>query len=363
MVITHKRPTRPSPFTRLSLAALALASLSACSTPEIADRGIDDPHEAANRRVHDFNTAVDRSVVRPVLGTGAGTSQVLGPVRTGVRNVGETLDTPRRILDNLLQGRIGDAGHNAFRMTANLTFGLGGLFDVATEMGIEERDTDFGETLFVWGMEEGPYLEVPILGPSTTRDTIGDLMDATLNPVGRLLSGEALAWSRVIRVGGEVADYSRAAATIGDVLDNSADSYLIARQAWLQNRRFELERNAARARGEADRGFTRATAPGDTVDPYAEGAAAAEGVVDPYADFGAPAGGVDPYADLGAPAGGVDPYAGAAPPAGGVDPYADLAPAAGGADPYDSGAETPYTAAEPPPADAVVDPYEDPYAD
>ena len=288
MVISRLR-SRPRRLCR-ALVATALLGLSACAPrPEIATQGIEDPYEAENRRVHAFNVAVERRLVRPLVG-GSGESIVVDKGARGVRNLADTLDTPRRIVNNLLQGRVEDAGHNAFRLAANLTFGLGGLLDPATELGLEARDTDFGETLHVWGTQEGPFLSVPLLGPSTTRDTVGDLVDVGLNPLRYMLPPEALAWSGGIRIAGKAAEYGDVSGAIADVLDTSADSYLIARQAWLQNRRFELSRNAARARGD-DGGFATAT---ESVDPYADAPATAynsgapvpvDPVVDPYEDL------------------------------------------------------------------------------
>jgi phospholipid-binding lipoprotein MlaA len=196
------------------------------------------------------------------------------------------------VVNNLLQGRIENAGHNTFRLLANLTFGFGGLLDPATSMGLPARDTDFGETLHVWGSGEGAYIEVPLLGPSTQRDTVGDVVDIALNPLGWAEGVGPVALAAGIWLFDGLADRGRFGSAIDDVLYNSADSYAQTRLIYLQNRRFELSRNAGRSVGGG-------LAPGP------EGV-----VVDPYADpFGE---GVDPYAD---------PYGEA------LDPYAD--PAAG----------------------------------
>jgi phospholipid-binding lipoprotein MlaA len=238
--------------------------------------GIDDPWEAQNRQVHALNKSIDRAVIRPVAG-GAGSGAVGGALAAGLGNLGETVDTPRRIVNNLLQGRIGNAGHNTFRLAVNLVVGVGGLFDPATEFGLEERDTDFGETLHVWGTGEGNYLELPLVGPSTERDAVGSAVDILLNPIGWTEAVGPVALAFGVFVADGVADRSRYGSAIDDVLYDSADSYAQTRLIYLQNRRFEL----ARAGGQA--GETPPSGDAGAIDPYAD--PYGETYIDPYEDI------------------------------------------------------------------------------
>ena len=215
----------------------AFLALCACTTP---DQPLEtfDPYEAENREVHAFNRAVDATALRPAA-TGYGTL-VPVPVRMGVANFSSNLGMPSMVVNDLLQGNPGDALHNGFRFVLNTTLGFGGLFDVATTGGFEERTSDFGETLAVWGAPEGAYVEVPFLGPRTERAFAGDVVDLVLNPVNYVFG---LEYGGVI-VGARAATALDSRFALGETLDEilyeSADSYALLRSLYLQNRRFEL---------------------------------------------------------------------------------------------------------------------------
>jgi len=161
---------------------------------------------------------------------------------------------------------------------------VGGLFDPASSFGLEPRDTDFGETLHVWGTGEGAFVEVPFKGPSTERDLIGDIVDAALNPLGRILPVEAQGPARAIRVAAKLADRAQFGLTVDEILYDSADSYAQTRLIYLQNRRFELARNG--------RGTAQDLAPTGDFDPYADAPSPAA----PY-QSGADPLYIDPYDD------------------------------------------------------------------
>lgn len=198
---------------------------------------VHDPYETRNRKVHEFNKGLDRSVVRPVA-RAYGTA-VPQPVRAGVANFADYLDTPKYILNDVAQGNGRDAVHNVFRFAFNTVFGFG-VLDPATEAGLERRSTGFGETLYVWGVPEGAYLEAPVFGPSTERDTAGRIVDIVTNPVSYVLEDEAAAIPIVAgALTGLNARYEFGD-TIDSVLYESADSYAQTRSIYLQNRRFEL---------------------------------------------------------------------------------------------------------------------------
>jgi phospholipid-binding lipoprotein MlaA len=239
---TAAEPTAPTVFpfrarTRLTLAALALAALGAC-TPAPIPTGIDDPDEAANRRAHAFNREVDRAVLRPA-------AQAYGtilpePARIGISNVSRNLDMPRIVVNGLLQGNPEDALHNTFRFLVNSTFGFAGLLDPATDMGLDARDTDFGETLHVWGVPEGRYRETRFFGPSTQRDSVGSVVDLFLNPLRYELTLRENLGVTGLGLAARVGDRYRFSNTVDSILYESEDSYAQARLLYLQNRRFRL---------------------------------------------------------------------------------------------------------------------------
>lgn len=220
------------------LVALALG-LAACGHADIPPGDlINDPHEAQNRELHELNITVDRALLRPV-SQGYGTI-VPEPVRNGLSNMASNLNQPGYVVNNILQFRIGQAVQNTTRFVINSTIGLGGLFDPASAMGVLPADTNFGETLHVWGAEEGAYVELPFFGPSTTRDTAGRVVDAALNPLRYLVTSPESDYV----TGLETVDLMGQRYQFGDVIDGvlyeSEDSYAQARSLYLQNRRFEL---------------------------------------------------------------------------------------------------------------------------
>ncbi|WP_374645139.1 VacJ family lipoprotein [Tabrizicola sp.] len=245
------------------LAVLAMqAGLAGCAGAPGPD-GINDPYEATNRKVHAFNLGVDRALVGPAA-EGYG-SVVPAPVQRVVGNVADTLDLPGDIANNLLQLRIADAGQNSLRLTMNLIFGIGGLFDFSTAIGLPGKPTDFGETLHVWGVGEGVYVELPFAGPSTARDAAGMAVDVVLNPVRLALPDKEATAATVLKLFSRLGDRNRYSDTIDSILYESADSYAQGRLLYLQNRRFELGQETGAAEGAGDEGF---------IDPYE----------DPYAE-------------------------------------------------------------------------------
>lgn len=221
--------------------ALIYAALAACSTG-VPGADVHDPFESVNRATHRVNLELDRSALRPA-------SQVYGtlipaPVRQSVDNVGDNLGVPTSVMNNLLQGNIGDALHNTARFAVNTTLGLLGLFDPASDMGLEERDTGFGETLAVWGANEGAYLVLPVVGPSTERDTAGLVVDILTNPIGTVLGAkwgtEAEENNLSFTAASIVNDRYELTETIDGILYESADSYAQLRLFYLDSRRFAL---------------------------------------------------------------------------------------------------------------------------
>ena len=225
------------------LAALALFAVAACSAPVAS--GINDPYEAENRARHEFNRNLDRALVRPV---GKGYVQIVPePVQQGVGNFASNLGEPSHFVNHLLQGDVEGAVMNTIRFAVNTTVGLGGLIDMAGALGIPEFDTDFGETLYTWGVGEGAYVELPVLGPSTQRDTLGRMVDLFTNPLINTLPDPERYYARGASVAARVGDRGRYSDIVDSMLNESAVSYAQSRLIYLQNRRFELGGDSADA--------------------------------------------------------------------------------------------------------------------
>lgn len=233
-----------SPFARLHRAAvlaLVVSVLGACAgsngTP-LTPEGINDPYEAQNRKVHAFNRGLDRKIVRPAA---LGYTTVLpDEVEDSVGNFARNLDMPSVMVNSLLQGDLRGFGQSTYRFTINSTIGLLGLFDPATEFNLPDHDTDFGETLYVWGVGEGAYVELPFFGPSTVRNTTGKVVDLFTNPLSYALESPEAYYSPVASVASGLGTRGRFSDTVDSILYESADSYAQARLIYLQNRRFTL---------------------------------------------------------------------------------------------------------------------------
>lgn len=221
--------------------------LTACGAQQNAG-GIHDPYEEDNRNVHETNLALDKGLVKPI-STAYGKA-VPEVARQGLSNVSDTLGLPGVVVNDVLQLQFGDALHNTARFAFNATLGLGGLLDAASDGNLEERDTDFGETLHVWGVKEGAFVMLPLYGPSTTRDTVGLIVDIALDPLGNALTPAASS----AKTGLKVADLANTRYTYSDIYESvvydSADGYAQLRLSYLDRRRFELGAPIDQASGE-----------------------------------------------------------------------------------------------------------------
>lgn len=225
------------------LLCVALVALLAGCAAGGAPEEISDPYEANNRAIHKFNRTLDSALLRPASTKYARSAP--GPLREGVRNFSNNLSLPGQVVNHLLQFRIEEAGADTFRFLVNTTFGLAGVLDIATEAGIARKPTDFGETLYRWGAGEGAYLELPFLGPSTTRAAIGRVVDTVTDPMNFVLAGS----DRVLATGSNlltrVDDRYEVRNLVDPILYESADSYAQTRLLYLQNRRFQLSGETA----------------------------------------------------------------------------------------------------------------------
>lgn len=225
-------------ISRPALVVLGLGLLVACGPADVA-RGVYDPLEPRNRSQFEQNLALDGALSGVLPGEG-GTGGAV--VRTAIRNVGETLSLPGTIVNDLLQFRPDRAVRHSFRLAINATIGIGGLFDPAGNIGLHGRDSDFGETLHVWGVGEGAYVVLPVLGPTTERDVAGLIVDELLlDPIGALGLRETDRW--IIR-GIRLAGLAATRIEFADILDanvmQSADPYAQARLLFFQTRRHHL---------------------------------------------------------------------------------------------------------------------------
>ena len=215
------------------MAAAALAGLvSACSgVPRDASLPIDDPNEQFNRKVLQVNQVVLDPASNVV-------KQVPGPIRDRLEDLDANLKEPRVLANNILQGRFNAAGITVARIVFNTTFGLGGLFDVAAAGGLPQQSGDFGQTLFVWGVPAGTFVETPYYGPSTQRDAFGGAVDTVGDPVGWVLGGIIIGWPW--SVGAGTLSATAHLAQWKEAENASIDFYSFLRSDWYQTRRAAL---------------------------------------------------------------------------------------------------------------------------
>jgi phospholipid-binding lipoprotein MlaA len=187
-----------------------------------------------NRSTQAFNDAIDRAVAKPV----AKVYVKVMPrfVRTGISNVFDNLNTLNTIFNDILQGKMKQAGNDSARFLLNTTFGVGGVYDAASAAGLDNNEEDFGQTFGKWGMKPGPYLVLPFLGPSTTRDTFGKLVDQFTYPVTYLEDDSTRIWIRLV----SLLDTRAELLDLDAQIDRSYDRYAFIRNAWLQRREFQV---------------------------------------------------------------------------------------------------------------------------
>jgi len=217
-----------------SLALFGFVALSGCATSTTVDNGY-DPAQYLNRPFHAVNKGFDTAILRPV-------SKVYGAVVPAtikhiVRNEVRFLSLPSTFINAALQGNLERAGDTAARFLVNGTFGGLGALDLATDLNIPEHDEDFGQTLAAWGARQGPYYELPLLGPSSARAFAGRVGDYILNPLTYVSGGTAGLIVGPVKTAASIIDTRE---QFGDVIDQalyeSPDSYVTVRNIYLQRR-------------------------------------------------------------------------------------------------------------------------------
>lgn len=218
---------------RISLPGLLLLS-SACVSIPPEQRSESDPWEPLNRPLYQVSTAIDKVSTKPIA---KGYRKVVpGPVRTGVSNVFDNLTTPRSALNNFLQGKPKRGFSEIGRFLFNSTLGIAGIFDVATRSGMGKYPEDFGQTAAVWGVPDGPYVMLPILGPKNLRDAVLMPLDIAADPVFHIRRTDVRDPVVVLRI----IDLRYRLLTADKFLEDSKDPYLTTRESYLQNREYQV---------------------------------------------------------------------------------------------------------------------------
>jgi len=230
--------------TLLSACSNTLQSTSHSATPNQNKSSV-DPYESINRKVFAFNNALDQSFLKPI----AKVYKVITPkpVDETIGNVFANFDDVGNILNNTLQGNIDAAAEDMGRLLFNSTLGLGGMLDVASAAGFKKSDEDFGQTLAKWGVKSGPYVMLPLLGPSTLRDASAKLsVDRITDPTH--YHKESLGFTVVDVIKKRSSLFGREAV----LKDLSDDKYSALRDIWLQNREFLIRNGQSDTSTETD---------------------------------------------------------------------------------------------------------------
>lgn len=187
-----------------------------------------------NRSLYSLNTTIDKVTTKPLA---KGYRAIMpGPIRKGVSNFFRNLIAPRSAINNFLQGKPGRGASEIVRFVVNSTIGVGGLIDIAKRGGIEEYREDFGQTAAVWGVPDGPYVMLPLLGPQTLRDAILLPVDIVVDPLFQYNNTSVRDKLYVLRL----IDLRYRLLTADKFLEDSQDRYVTIRESYLQNREYEV---------------------------------------------------------------------------------------------------------------------------
>jgi phospholipid-binding lipoprotein MlaA len=225
--------------TKIIFLIIATFQLFGCATMQVAENenGIaenadqassTDPYEGFNRTMYDFNHGLDSYILGPVIDGYKWVTPDL--LETGISNVFLNMKGINVVLNDFLQGKLYQGAEDTGRFLLNSTVGIAGIFDVATYAGLRQNDEDFGQTLAVWGVPSGPYLVLPVLGPSTVRGVPGSIVDTAANPVSYL------AWP--VAAMAAVDMRATADSSLQFIDEASIDSYVFTREAYLQHRNY-----------------------------------------------------------------------------------------------------------------------------
>jgi phospholipid-binding lipoprotein MlaA len=233
---------------RLAAIVSIVAAAAGCATPPPADdpeavqafNEANDPYEPFNRAMFEVNLLLDKAILRPIAFVYK--EGVPTPIRDMVHNAIEHIRTPVTLANDLLQGEWERAGNMAMRMALNTTLGFGGIADPATQMGFPMHEEDFGQTMAVAGVREGPYLMLPLFGPSNPRDGIGMAIDIFLDPFTYIAPRE---FGLANYAGRAVDNRARAYDVINELERTSLDYYATVRSLYRQRRADEIRNSRA----------------------------------------------------------------------------------------------------------------------
>jgi phospholipid-binding lipoprotein MlaA len=226
---------RKEGFLRAAFMIAGACVLSACVTlPPNSQRSPADPWESWNRGVYKFNDALDRAIAKPVARTYV--RFVPETIRIGVTNFFANLETPTVMVNDALQGKLLAAANDLGRFLLNSTLGLAGILDPATAAGLAHNDEDFGQTLGKWGVPAGPFLEIPILGPSDVRDAPARAVDTYTNP-RQYIKNDGIKYGLYVP---DFTDRRAALLPLDETLKRTFDPYAFVRDAYIAQRAYKV---------------------------------------------------------------------------------------------------------------------------
>jgi phospholipid-binding lipoprotein MlaA len=216
--------------------------LSSCAAPGPTVAGgeaFNDPLEDTNRAIFDVNQVIDRNVLLPAAKTYR--TVLIPPMRQAFHDFMQNLNAPVVFANDVLQGQFGLAANTLGRVLINTSMGMGGMFDFATQFGIPYHPNDLGITLATWGIDEGPYLVLPVLGPSNPRDLVGQIGDGFADPGDQVASAYHRIWASMARalVSG-IDERSRNIESLADIERTSLDYYATIRSLYRQRRAAQI---------------------------------------------------------------------------------------------------------------------------
>ena len=194
-----------------------------------------DPFEGLNRAIFSFNNAADKVVLEPIA---KGYKKLPPPIQSGVGNFINNLKLPLAAVNQLLQGQGRNAIESTGRFFINSTIGILGLIDVADDIGLDQKEEDFGQTLATWGVGDGFYIVLPLFGPSNLRDTTGMVMAMVTDPINAYATSQGETWAIPMRTAANAIDQrSQIIDEVNALRNNSVDYYAAVRSSYYQNRK------------------------------------------------------------------------------------------------------------------------------
>ena len=201
----------------------------------IVEDEIYDPLEGINRAIFNFNNVTDKIILEPI---SKGYKKLPSPIQSGIGNFINNLKLPLAAVNQLLQGQGNNAVESSGRFLINSTIGIFGLIDVADNIGLEQKEEDFGQTLATWGIGDGFYIVLPLFGPSNVRDTTGMIIAMMTDPVNAYAANQDEAWAIPTRTAANAVNQrSKIIDEVNALRDNSVDYYAAVRSSYYQNRK------------------------------------------------------------------------------------------------------------------------------